>query len=256
MTLLEICLDDPDGAVVAEDAGADRLELCAALGEGGITPSLGTVAVVLASVRRVGVQVLVRQRPGNFVYRRAEVDAMVADIRAIRTLPRPAGVALGFVVGALEPDGTIDRTATARLVEAADGVPVTFHKAFDQCPDLVAALDELIALGVVRVLTSGGEATALAGADRLGELVRHADGRIAVLAGGGVRADHAAELVRRTGVGEIHLRAGAPVPSAARPASPRAAAAAGAYDAGELVATSATIVAGMRAALDLEAVAR
>lgn len=250
MTLLEICLDDPDGAPVAEAAGADRLELCAALGEGGITPSLGTVAVVLASVRRVGVQVLIRQRPGNFVYTAAELDAMVADIRAIAALPRPTGVALGFVVGALAPDGTVDRSATARFVEAAGGLPVTFHKAFDQSPELLVALDELVGLGVERVLTSGGAATALAGADRLAELIRHADGRIAVLAGGGVRPDHAAALVRATGVGEVHLRAGAAVPSAARPASPRAAAAAGAYDTGALVATSAALVAEMRAALD------
>ena len=186
MTLLEICLDDVDGAPIAEVAGADRLELCASLGEGGITPSLGTVAAVFDRVQHVGVQVLVRQRPGDFVYSDGELDSMAADIGAIRALPRPEGVRLGFVVGALSPDGSVNRPATERLVAAARDVPVTFHKAFDQCPDQFAALDQLVALGFERVLTSGGAATAIEGSAELARLVSHASGRIAVLAGGGV----------------------------------------------------------------------
>ncbi|MCD2443842.1 copper homeostasis protein CutC [Agromyces sp. SYSU K20354] len=250
MTLLEICLDDVDGAPVAEAAGADRLELCAAIGEGGITPSLGTVAAVFDRVRHVGVQVLVRQRPGDFVYSDAELDAMAADIRAIRALPRPEGVKLGFVVGALTPDGTIDRSATERLVAAARDVPVTFHKAFDQCPDQFAALDRLIDLGCERVLTSGGAVSAIEGSAQLAELVAHASGRIAVLAGGGVRPDHVGELVRTTGVGEVHLRAGASVPSAALAGTNEVSPTARSYDPGHRIATSRELVARMRAALD------
>ena len=250
MTLLEICLDDVDGAPIAEAAGAGRLELCASLGEGGITPSLGTVAAVFDRVQHVGVQVLVRQRPGDFVYSDGELDSMAADIGAIRALPRPEGARLGFVVGALSPDGSIDRPATERLVAAAGDVPVTFHKAFDQCPDQFAALDQLVALGFERVLTSGGAATAIEGSAQLARLVSHASGRIAVLAGGGVRPDHVGALIRRTGVGEVHLRAGASVPSAALTGTIDASPTARSYDPGHRIATSGVLVARMRAALD------
>ena len=250
MTLLEVCLDDVDGAPVAEAAGADRLELCAALGDGGITPSVGTVAAVFDRVHRIGVQVLVRQRPGDFVYSHAELEAMAADIRMIRALPRPDAVGLGFVVGALMPDGTIDRAATERLVAVARDTPVTFHKAFDQSPDQFAALDQLVDLGVGRVLTSGGAASAIEGTERLAELVSHASGRIAVLAGGGVRPDNVEALVRTTGVREVHLRPGAAVPSAAIASAIDASPTARSYDSGHRIATSGVLVARMRAVLD------
>lgn len=211
MTLLEVCLDDIEGAIAAELHGADRIELCAGLVEDGTTPSIGTVQTVLRHVRRIGVQVLVRQRGGGFVYSDAEVDAMCADIAAIRTLPVPDGVRLGFVIGALRHDGTIDRDATARMLAACGDAPVTFHKAFDSTPDLDAALDVLIELGLGRVLTSGGAATAMDGADSLARLVARSAGRIGILAAGGIRPHNAAEVVARTGVGEVHLRAAAPV---------------------------------------------
>ncbi|MFF1571606.1 copper homeostasis protein CutC [Leifsonia sp. NPDC058292] len=238
MTAVEICLDDLSGITVAERAGADRVELCASLGEGGITPSIGTVAVALRTATTIGVNVLVRHRPGDFVYTQAEVDAMVADIRAIAQLPNPAGVALGFVLGALNADGSIDVESTARMVAAAAGAPVTFHKAFDQAPDLPAALDDAIGLGVRRILTSGGASTAIDGAETLAELVVRARGRVGILAGGGVRPGNVAEIVRRTGVTEVHLRAGTAVPSAARAAG----GAATVYDSGFRMVTSAEIV--------------
>ncbi len=250
MTVLEICLDDLDGVAVAEAAGADRVELCAALSEGGLTPSIGTVTAALAMARHLGVQVLVRQRAGDFVYSRVEIDAMVADITAISALPRPQGVRLGFVIGALKPSGGIDGPAVAALVEAAGDAPVTFHKAFDQCPDLVVAVDQLVALGVGRVLTSGGELSAREGARQLAKLVAHAGGRIVILAGGGIRPDHVADLVRDTGVSEVHLRAGAPVASAAYASATRSSLTAGLYDTGERVVTSGEVVCAMRAALD------
>lgn len=251
-TALEICLDDIDGAAVAEAAGADRIELCAGLGEGGTTPSIGTVEATLATVERLGVQVLVRQRAGDFVYSDAEVSAMVADIRAISSLSRPSAVTVGFVIGALNPDGTVNRPVTARLVEATSGLPVTFHKAFDQCPDLFVALDELVGLGVGRVLTSGGEVTALAGADRLAALVTHAGDRLTVLAGGGIRPDHAADLVRRTGAQEVHLRAGRQTSSGAAPAQGQTPATKAVYDSGQRMVTDGRLVAAMRTALDTQ----
>lgn len=216
MTLLEVCLDDIEGAIAAERGGADRIELCAGLIEDGTTPSIGTVQTVLQHVRRIGVQVLVRQRGGEFVFSDAEVDAMCADIEAIRDIPAPDGVQLGFVIGALRPDGTIDRDATARMLAACGEAPVTFHKAFDATPDLDEALDVLIELGIGRVLTSGGAPTALGGAEALARLVARSAGRIGILAAGGIRPHSAAEVVARTGVAEVHVRAAAPVPGAER----------------------------------------
>jgi copper homeostasis protein len=160
VALVEICLEDIEGAFVAQTRGADRIELCAGLAQGGVTPGIGTVMTVLAGVRRLGVQVLIRPRGGDFVYSRSELDAMCADIGAVRGLGSPDGVAVGFVIGALTPQGTVDREACKRLLEVCEGAPVTFHKAFDATADIVEALDELVGLGVRRVLTSGGRATA------------------------------------------------------------------------------------------------
>ncbi len=218
MTAVEICIDDVEGATVAEQCGADRVEVCAALSEGGTTPSIGLVSAVLARVSRIGVQVLVRPRAGDFVYSPAEVDVMLADIAAVRALP--AAVPVGFVVGALTAAGSIDTAVLARLVEAAGPCPVTFHRAFDTLPDLPAALPALVSAGVARVLTSGGAPTAAEGAEVLRSLVSLADGRIVVLAAGSVRGANVAALVAATGVPEVHLRAAEAVAPAAPPSSP------------------------------------
>ncbi|ABS01602.1 CutC family protein [Kineococcus radiotolerans SRS30216 = ATCC BAA-149] len=218
-TAVEICLDDVEGAVVAEECGAARVEVCAALPEGGTTPSAGLLTAVLQRVRRLEVSVLVRPRAGDFAYSPAEVDVQLADIAAVRALPAPAGVRLGVVVGPLRPDGNVDTDVLARLVAAAGDLPVTFHKAFDTLPDLPRALETLVDAGVARVLTSGGAPTAAEGADVLADLVARADGRLEVVAGGGVRADHVAALVARTGVPAVHLRAQEPVPAAAAPSA-------------------------------------
>lgn len=217
---MEICVDDVAGALAAEAEGADRIELCVALSEGGITPSFGLIRTTLAHVRRVGVQVMIRPRGGNFVVAPAELEVMLADIAAVRAMPHAPDVAVGFVLGALTPTGMIDRPATTRLLAACGGAPATFHKAFDAIPDRAAALDTLCDLGMSRVLTSGGASTAAAGADELRALVRQADGRIGILAGGGVRAGNVRALLAQTGVKELHLRAmrpgagGRPVTSA------------------------------------------
>lgn len=252
MTLLEICLDDLEGAVAAERAGADRIELCAALGTGGITPSIGTVVRVLDTLRTTSVHVLIRQRAGDFVYDEGELAAMIADIHAIHQVARSSAVDVGFVVGALRPDDTIDLDTTAALVRACGDASVTFHKAFDQTPDVGEALEQLIDLGIDRVLTSGGAANAVAGAESLAALVGRAADRIGVLAGGGVRNANVVELVRRAGITEVHLRANVDVPSraVAASASSTATSAASAYDSGARAVTSEPLVAQIRATLD------
>ncbi len=213
---IEICVDSVDGALIAEQAGADRVELCAGLVEGGTTPSIGTVRSVLDRGHRVGVQVLIRPRRGDFLYTAEEVAVMVADIVAIRALPSPPGVTVGFVTGALTAAGDVDVPTMRQLIHACGDAPVTFHRAFDFARDPLRALEDLVDLGVRWVLTSGGPAKAMEGAARLRELVQLAQGRITVLAGGGVRPDHVAELVAQSGVSEVHLRATTSAPSTMR----------------------------------------
>jgi len=212
MTLVEICVEDVAGARIAEDCGADRVELCADLVEGGITPSIGMIGTTLAVATRLGVQVLIRPRGGSFVYDADEVAAMLADIAAIRRLP--SRVSVGFVVNALTVDGRIDEEITGRLVQACGDSPVTFSRAFDEVVDQACALETLAGLGIQRVLTAGGAGYAAEHHDQLRALVRHAGDRVGVLAAGGVRARNVATLVQRTGVREVHLRA------PARPSSP------------------------------------
>lgn len=207
MTLLEICLEDVAGASIAERCSADRIELCTDLAHGGTTAALDTVAAVLGSITAIGVQLLIRPRPGDFVFTGAEVTAMLRDIEAIGALSRPAGVRVGFVIGALTDDGRVDVPVLTRLLRACGPVPVTFHRAFDAVADQGRALETLIELGVDRVLTSGGQLAAQAGTGALAALVERAGGRISVLAAGGIRAHNVAEIVRRTGVSEVHLRA-------------------------------------------------
>lgn len=236
MTLVEICLDDVEGLGRAEAAGADRVELCADLTVGGLTPSIGTITRALAGVHRVGVQVLVRPRAGGFVYSDEEVEVMLADIAAVRALVPPPGVRVGFVLGALTEDGTIAVGSLARLVEASGDAPTTFHRAFDTLADPVQALETLVDLGVNRVLTSGSATTAIEGAPVLQRLVESASGRITVLAAGSIRPANVAEVVRRTGVDEVHLRAGVPV--AGRAASATSVS----YDEGQRTSTDGSVV--------------
>jgi copper homeostasis protein len=204
---VEICVGDVPSALVAEAAGADRLELCADLGQGGTTPSLGAVAVALRMLRRVGVRVMVRARGGDFRVSGTEEKVMLADIEAIRRLPNPHGLAVGVVVGALTPHGRLDLPVLRRLVEAAAPLPVTVHKAFDEVGDQLGALEEIIDLGADAVLTSGAAPTALAGARRLAALRDQAGDRLRVIAGGGIRAHNVRQVLEQTGAREVHLRA-------------------------------------------------
>lgn len=196
----EAAVDSLAAARAAEAAGADRLELCGDLGVGGVTPSAELQREARRSTQ-VPLYTMIRPRAGGFVYSAAEVEAMLGAIAQARQLG-----ASGIVTGALEDDGGIDRAAMRRLVEASRPLPVTFHKAFDVLADLAGALELLVGLGVDRVLTSGGAPTAAAGTAALARLVRQAGDRIVIVAGGGVSGAGVRQLVRETGISEVHAR--------------------------------------------------
>jgi copper homeostasis protein len=200
-TLIEACIDDLVSARHAVAGGADRLELCDNLSDGGTTPSHGIVAHLL---EHAGVPVfpIVRLRGGGFRYAPDELDAMLRDVRHLAALGVP-----GLVFGALTDRGGVDREAMARVREAAPDVALTFHRAFDTCRDPYLALETLVELGVARILTSGQRARAWEGRDLIAELVRQAGTRIVVMAGGGISEQDAGDLVHHTGVTEIHVRA-------------------------------------------------
>jgi copper homeostasis protein len=207
VTIVEICVSDVPTALAAEAAGADRLELCADLGQGGTTPSLGTIEVALRTLSRAAVRVMVRPRGGDFRVSEIEKQVMLADIAAIRAVANPHGLAVGVVVGALTPDGELDLPVLKGLIEAAGPLPVTVHKVFDEIDDQLTALEKIIDLGADAVLTSGAAPSALAGASRIAALRDRAAGRLRVIAAGGIRSHNVQQVLAATHATEIHLRA-------------------------------------------------
>ena len=205
---LEVCVDTAAGLAEAVAGGADRIELCAALAVGGLTPSPGLLAA--AAECPVPVMVMIRPRAGDFVWSEAEVGMMEAEIAATRA----AGLA-GVVLGASLPDGRLDVPVLQRLVAAARGMDLTLHRAIDLTPDMAAALDQAIALGFRRILTSGGEKTAEAGAGRISALVKQAAGRISVMPGSGVNPGNA-PMLKGLGITEIHASCSAAQPATGR----------------------------------------
>lgn len=202
---VEISVESLAGARVAAAAGATRVELCAGLSDGGLTPS---AALIEAAAELAEVHVLVRPRPGGFDYSPDEVAVMVRDI----AVARRCGAA-GVVLGALGPDGGV-ADACEKFVAAADGMATTFHRAVDVSADSRRALDRLIELGFTRVLTSGRRRCAVDGAPLIRELVTLAAGRLDVMACGGVRATNAARVVAATGVRDLHAAPRRPVGTA------------------------------------------
>ena len=207
--LIEVCVEGPDNAAAAASGGADRVELCASLIEGGITPSLGVLRATLAAVR-IPVMAMVRPRGGDFCYSDREFAAMLDDASAFAR----AGAA-GVVIGCLTEDGAVDTARTSALVAAAAPLPVTCHRSFDMARDPEAALDALIECGVARVLTSGQRPSATAGLDLLRRLVAHAAGRIVVMGCGQLDTDNIAS-VRDAGLTELHFSAPRDTPSPMR----------------------------------------
>ena len=188
MNSLEICVESLESAIAAEQGGAQRVELCAALSEGGLTPSLGLIRAVRSRVQ-IGVHVIIRPRAGDFLYSADEITIMREDLR----LAADAG-ANGVVLGLLSADGDVNIQQTRELVELAKPLEVTFHRAFDMTRDLHQALEDVIQTGAVRVLTSGGEATATLGSGRIQQLLFAARGRIELMAGGGVKPENIAAI--------------------------------------------------------------
>ena len=206
--LIEICVEGIDGLVAAQEAGADRVELCASLVEGGLTPSLGTVKAALG-VATVPFHVIVRPRGGDFLYSDREFQSMRDDVAALRDM----GVA-GVVVGCLTPDGRIDERRMGELVQAARPMTVTCHRAFDMTADFRAAVEALVRCGVDRVLTSGQRDTAGEGLAALQATVAAAAGRIKVMACGALDETTIARVLRKSGADELHFAALATAPSA------------------------------------------
>lgn len=199
--VIEVCVEGIDGLIAAQEAGADRIELCAALVEGGITPSVGTVREAM-KVATVPFHVIVRPRGGDFLYSEAEFKTILDDIGTLRDLGIP-----GIVIGFLNGDGSVDEARTKACVDAARPMSVTFHRAFDMTLDLQDAVAALIRCGVDRVLTSGQEEHAIDGLKALATAVRLAGDDLIVMACGELTAETIGRVHRESGVGELHFAA-------------------------------------------------
>lgn len=204
---IEVCVDSVAGALAAAHGGADRVELCSALGEGGLTPSAGLLGRVRERVK-LTLAVMIRPRAGDFLYSDDEFEVMRRDL----ALAKQLGADM-IVLGLLTAAGDVDVPRTRELVALARPLPVTFHRALDMARDPHAALDDLIGLGIERVLTSGQERSALEGLDLIADLVRQAAGRIVVVPGGGVSERNVAKILAASGAAEFHVSASAPVAS-------------------------------------------
>lgn len=204
---LEICAGSIQSALAAQAGGAHRVELCQSLEQGGLTPSWGLVRQARALLT-IPVFVLIRPRPGSFAYDAHELAIMQADIRACQEL----GCA-GVVLGVLTPDNRVDVARTQALVQLAHPLPVTFHRAFDDCPDLPTALEDVVATGCQRLLTSGGQPTARAGLAALAALGQQAAGRLSLMPGAGITPATLPTLLAHTGACEFHASARRPQPA-------------------------------------------
>jgi copper homeostasis protein len=196
--VLEICVDSLESARAAQSGGAQRIELCSSLLEGGITPSPGLIGAVRESLS-IPVVAIVRPRGGDFYYSVDEFAVIKRDVAAIRNLG-----ANGVALGVLLQDGRVDIERTRELVELARPMEVTFHRAIDWAPRMEEALEQVIETGADRILTSGGAQTAMEGIDRIAQIVARADGRIGVMVCGTVRKENIGEIARRTNAVEFH----------------------------------------------------
>ncbi len=204
--LLEVAVDSLPRAMAAERAGAARLELCANLELGGLTPSLKLIRQVRTALK-IPIHVMVRPRAGDFVYNSTEFAQMKAEIHAIGE-----EAVQGVVLGVLLEDGSVDGPRTSELVALASPLQVTFHRAFDATKDLAVSLDDVVATGAHRILTSGGAANAQTGASVLRSLIQRAGHRLKILPGGGLHPGNIAEVAHFTGAQELHTGLGGVIP--------------------------------------------
>lgn len=207
---IEICTNSFQSAKIAASAGADRIELCQALELGGLTPSAGDIkmAVALKADFDFKVYVLIRSRAGDFCYTKADYELMREDVLFCKA----QGVD-GVVIGGLTPEGLIDKLGLQQLIDAAQGMGLTFHRAFDLAQAPLLAMEEIIDLGFERILSSGQQPTAWQGKVLLKEMVEQVGDRISIMPGSGVQVENVLELVAYTGAKAIHFSAKESVPS-------------------------------------------
>lgn len=196
---LEICLESVDSVIASERGGAQRVELCANLLEGGTTPSAGTMRAARDRANIV-INVMIRPRGGDFLYTETEFATMQHDIRSAKELG-----ANGIVLGLLCADGTVDVERTRQLVDLAAPLPVTFHRAIDVSRDLLESLEAVISTGAARILTSGGQPSVVDGAQTVGKMVEAAKDRIIVMPGCGIRPGNVLSILETTGAHEVHI---------------------------------------------------
>jgi len=204
--IIEIAVFSLEAAIAAFNAGAERIELCSAPAEGGLTPSAATMRLARKYVK-IPIHVMIRPREGDFCYSAREFEAMLLDIAAAKMVGME-----GIVAGVLNLDGSVDEKRTAILVDAAAPMNVTFHRAFDMTKDQDEALEAIIYAGCARILTSGGQQTAPQGIEKLAELVKKAGDRISIMPGSGINPDNIKHIAEITGAKEIHLSARSFVP--------------------------------------------
>lgn len=199
--ILEVCAANVESAKAAAKGGAQRIELCTALELDGLTPSPEEIAEA-RKIEGLKMNVLIRSRAGNFIYTDEEFELMASQIETAKKLG-----ADGVVIGALTQEGDIDVKGCKKLMQAAEGISVTFHRAFDQCRDPHKGLEDIISLGCQRLLTSGQKATAMQGVPLLRELNEQANGRIIIMPGAGVNPSNAGQILNKTSCKEIHSSA-------------------------------------------------
>lgn len=200
--IIEVCANSAQSCVEAELGGATRVELCAAIPEGGTTPSYGEIKTAQELTSKIDINIIIRPRGGDFLYTKAEIKAMLYDIQMAKDLQ-----VHGVVFGCLTKDGDIDVDLLQRFMEAAKPLSVTFHRAFDVCRDPFKALEQIIEAGCDRILTSGQEKDAVRGIPLLAKLVKQAGDRIIIMPGCGVREDNIAQIEAATGAREFHTSA-------------------------------------------------
>jgi len=196
---LEACVNSAPSAIEAAKGGADRIELCENMTEGGCTPSHGSIVLARKAIA-IDLFVMIRPRGSDFLYSEEEFDVMKEDI----LMAKSAG-ADGVVFGLLNPDGSVDMERTKKLVELSAPMKITFHRAFDMTSDPFQAMEDLISLGIGRILTSGQQENVLSGANLIRKLIMNANGRIVIMPGGGIKEHNIREVIEATGAGEYHL---------------------------------------------------
>jgi len=214
--LFEICIDTVEAAIASQEGGANRVELCDNLVEGGTTPSAGTIALARKNID-IDLNVIIRPRGGDFCYSDIEFEVMKYDIEQAKQLG-----ANGVVIGLLNEDGSVDVERTKALVKLARPLSVTFHRAFDMARDPFEALEALISLGIDRVLTSGQESSVLEGLDLITDLVQKAGDHIIIMPGGGITERNVNKIVAQSGVKEVHVVGTVSVDSPMRYRNPNA----------------------------------